>query len=159
MSENLNRKSRGRAQSDDEEDEEEDDDDDDNDDDDRSSSHRNKQKPPPTVTRRSSLPSQTRPGPVNSSSRDGNQTIGSRPVDGVRGSMRGPATKTLAKPTTNTDSTKKEAPPAEQPGFFARLFGIKSTPPPPPKPAPAPAPAPPAAEPATNTNSRTCSIM
>lgn len=117
-------------------------------------SNRSTKPPPPIVARRGSLP-QTRPERSGSTPRDGNQTIGSRPVDGVRGSFRGPATKTLAKPTSSeqaNDSTKKETP-APQPGFFARLFGSKSTPPPPPPPPP------PAAATPANPNSRTCSVM
>ncbi|CAF2715203.1 unnamed protein product [Rotaria sp. Silwood2] len=153
MSETLNRKSRTHNRSDDDEEEEEEDEEEDNQ---RLSSRRNKQPPPPTVARRSSLPPQTRSGAPISSARDGNQTIGSKPVDGVRGSFRSPATKTLAKPnttTSNVETTKKETPPAPQPGFFARLFGSKSTS------TPSPPPSQPAKTPATNTNSRTCSIM
>ncbi|CAF0861292.1 unnamed protein product [Rotaria sp. Silwood1] len=158
MSEALNRKARSHHRSDDEE--EEDEEDEDEEDSRRLSSRSNKQQPPPTVARRSSLPPQTRSGAPISSARDGNQTIGSKPSDGVRGSFRSQANKTLAKPnttTSNTDTTKKETPPAQQPGFFARLFGSKSTPtssPPPPPPPPQPA-----KTPATNTSSRTCSIM
>ena len=143
MSETLNRKARPRKSSED----------DDDDDEEEASPRRSGKQPPPTVARRGSLPPQTRSGASTSTSRDGNQTIGSRPVDGVRGSFRGPATKTLAKPpasTTSNDSTKKEA----QPGFFSRLFGSKSTPPP-----PAPPPPPPPATTPANANSRTCSIM
>ncbi|CAF0902051.1 unnamed protein product [Adineta steineri] len=159
MSETLNRKSRQppRRNIEDSEDEE-DDDDDDNDEDNPRLSSRHSNKPPPTAARRSSLPPQARAGAPNSSSRDGNQTIGSKPSDAARGSFRSPATKTLAKPTTNNsnaDTSKKETPPAQQPGFFSRIFGAKSTPPPPPPP-----PQPPAAAPSTtNSNSRTCLIM
>ena len=156
MSETLNRKSRLQKRS-----EDDDDDDDDQDDDDEKSSPRKSSRPvkqpPPPVARRGSLPPQTRPGASGSTPRDGNQTIGSRPVDGVRGSFRAPATKTLAKPTSSeqtNDSAKKETP-APQPGFFARLFGSKSTPPPPPPPPPPAQTTPPAA----NANSRTCSVM
>jgi hypothetical protein len=143
-SETLNRKARPQKRSDDDDEEEEDEEEESP----RKSGRQTKQ-PPPTVARRGSLPP-TRSGAPISMSRDGNQTIGSRPVDGVRGSFRGPATKTLAKPNASnptTDSTKKETPPAPQPSFFARIFGAKPTPPPTPAPPPA------------NPNSRTCSIM
>ncbi|CAF1274011.1 unnamed protein product [Rotaria sordida] len=162
ISETLNRKPRSRHRSDEEEEEEEEekeeeeDEDEDEEDKNRPSNRRNKQQPPPTVARRSSLPPQTRSGVPTSSTRDGNQTIGARPVDGVRGSFRSQATKTLAKPnttTTNTDTTKKETPPAQQPGFFARIFGSKSTP------TSSPPASQPAKTPAVVTNSRTCSIM
>jgi hypothetical protein len=146
MSETLNRKTRQSIPSDEDEDQEEEEDEEE--DNPRLSSRQTRQKqqpPPPTAARRSSLPPQTRSGAPSSSTRDGNQTIGSKPADGVRGSFRSQATKTLAKPTN--DATKKETPPAQQPGFFSRLFGPKSTPPPPPPPT------------ATNTNSRACSIM
>jgi hypothetical protein len=149
-SETLNRKTRLTEQSDEDE-EEEDEEEEENP---RFSSRQNKKQPPPTAARRSSLPHQTNSGASISSTRDGNQTIGSKPVDGVRGSFRSQATKTLAKPNTstqNTDSTKKEATPAPQPGFFRRIFGSKPASPPPPPPPPTTASA--------NPNSRTCSIM
>ncbi|CAF3654089.1 unnamed protein product [Rotaria socialis] len=167
MSETLNRKSRPQNRSnndDNDEDDDDDDDDDDNDDEEeddddnqRLSSRHTRKQPPPTAARRSSLPQQSRSGAPMSSARDGNQTIGGKPVDGTRASFRGPATKTLAKPnttTSNADTSKKQTSPAEQPGFFARLFGSKSSsnPPPPPQPAKAPTPG-------TNTNSRACSII
>ncbi len=159
-SETLNQKTPQRKQSDEDEEEDEEEDDDDDEEETPRSSNRQKKQPPPTVARRSSLPHQSRSGAPTSTSRDGNQTIGSRPVDGVRGSFRGPATKTLAKPTTttpSTDSTKKETPAAQQPGFFSRLFGSKSTPPTPTPPTPPPpATTTPAA---ANTSSRACSIM
>lgn len=129
--------------------------DDDDDDDDKPASSRRQTKasvPPPPVARRGSLPTQTRSIPTDSSNRNGNQTIGSKPVDGVRGSFRTPATGSLAKPVPNAEAEKKDAPPAAEPGFFSRLFGSKpkATPPPPP---------PPAATPAAPPPSRTCSIM
>ncbi|CAF1432760.1 unnamed protein product [Rotaria magnacalcarata] len=162
MSETLNRKSRpqNRSDSDDDDDDDEEEEDDDDDNNQRLSNRPTKKQTPPTVARRSSLPHQSRSGAPMSSARDGNQTIGAKPVDGTRASFRGPATKTLAKPnttTSNTDPSKKQTPSAEQPGFFARLFGSKSasnTSPPPPQPAKAPTPAA-----GTNTNSRACSIM
>ena len=110
-------------------------------------------KAPPIAARRGSLPTES----VSSApARNGNQTIGSRPTDGVRGSFRAPATKTLAKPTPTpppaVEPAKTETPPAPPVGIFARIFGPKQPPPPAPeKPAPAPA--------AATTNSRACSIM
>jgi len=160
MSETLNRKTRQSIPSDEDEDQEEEEDDEEEDNR-RLSSRQTRPKqqpPPPTAARRSSLPPQTRSGAPSSSTRDGNQTIGSKPADGVRGSFRSQATKTLAKPnttTSNNDLTKKETP-ASQPGFFSRLFGAKSTPPPSQPPPPPPQPQ---SAPATNTNSRACSIM
>ena len=155
INESPNRKLQPKKRSEDEDDDDDDDDDDDQDEEKPSprKSNRPTKEPPPIIARRGSLP-QTRPGASGSTPRDGNQTIGSRPVDGVRGSFRTPATKTLAKPTSSdqaNDSTKKETP-APQPGFFARLFGSKATPPPPPPPPP------PAATPA-NPSSKTCSVM
>jgi hypothetical protein len=158
MSETLTRKTTRQRQLSDEDEEEEEEEEEEKP---KVSSRQSKQPPPPTVARRSSLPHQTRAGASISTPRDGNQTIGSRPVDGVRGSFRAPATKTLAKPTTttsNTDSTKKETQPTQQPGFFQRLFGSKSTPPPPP-PAPQPPPPKTTTPAAANTTSRACSIM
>jgi hypothetical protein len=160
QSETLNRKARPQKQSDD--DDEEDSDEEEEEESPRKSSRQTKP-PPPTVARRGSLP-QTRSGMTTSLPRDGNQTIGSRPVDGVRGSFRTTATKTLAKPAASNqsiDSTKKETPPASEPGFFRRLFGAKPTPPP--TPAPEKKTTPPATTTtpaaAANANSRTCSIM
>ncbi|CAF1394170.1 unnamed protein product [Adineta ricciae] len=152
MSETLTRKTRPPSESEEEESEEEEEESEN--DRKRVSSRQPKQAPPPAV-RRSSLPS-ARSGKANTSVRDGNQTIGSRPSDNARGSFRSQANKTLAKPTTsnaNTSTPTKETPAAQQPGFFSRLFGSKPAPPPAqstPSRTPAPA-APPA--------SRACSVM
>ena len=130
-SEMLNRKSRMQDRPekyDDDYDEEEDDDD--YEDNQRSYDRKKKEKATPsTIARHSSLPPYKRSTPTP---RDGSQTIGSKPVDNVRGSFPSRATKPLAKTnpatTPTAESTKKETPtqPAQQPGFFARLFGSKS---------------------------------
>jgi len=111
------------------------------------SPRRTTKQPPPPPARRTSLPSNNLP---KSNARDGNQTIGSRPVDGVRGSFRSNANKSLAKPTPEAAAETK---PTEQPGFFRRLFGGKSSTPPPPPPPPQPTATP------ANPASRTCSVM
>ena len=142
-------------------------DEDDNDDDDTeeeeardkpSPSNREKKAsvPPPTVARRGSLPTQTRAIPGDSGNRNGNQTIGSKPTDGVRGSFRTPATGSLAKPAAIAEVAKKETPAAPEPGFFSRIFGSKPKVPPP---APAPAAPTPAAPAGATPPSRTCSMM
>ena len=118
------------------------------------SSRRKASKAPPIATRRGSLPTEST---SSAPPRNGNQTIGSRPTDGVRGSFRAPATKTLAKPISTppvVEPVKTETAPAPSVGIFARIFGPKQPPPPAPapeKPAPAPVAAP--------TNSRACSLM